>query len=269
MKVAIPSHRRPELVLTKAIKMLETNGFKHNDIDIFVSDREDADRYYYLTEYGCKVIYEKDLKNLQEKYNFMYSFYGINEKILFVEDDIESLVKKDGNRTEVFKGLKGLAEDAFNRCIKLDCILWGINPTDNGFYMKNSITKDMKIILGYVFGFINTKKTLMDCKISQKHDYERTVLSYILKGSTIRYNYIGQKSKSFTNKGGLQSQHKEGQRVKEELVANAYLLKRFPHIIRRQKRINKIFNEATELRLLKPKGDIDLLQYQQHIDSKI
>lgn len=245
-KVAIPSYRRSDNFIVK--NLLQEANINNSDIYIFVSDNKDyIDYKKKFPEYN--IVYEKPLNDLKEKHNFIIDYFPENEKLVIIEDDIKEIVKKKGKKVEKFTELIKLFQLGFFECEKNGCKLWGISPTDNGFYMSNTFGKCFKIIAGYIFGIIVDKR--IKVHISQKHDYERTILNKIYFGGSIRFDMFGQRSNSFTNKGGLQEIFTAETRKKAEYKVNNYLVKTYPKYVAKKNRFNSVLGGSTELRLLR------------------
>ena len=138
-------------------------------------------------------------------------------------------------------------------------------------FMSETITSKLVYIAGYIFGMEITKDRFLMCNTENKHDYERSVLYYIKYGSVCRIDYIAQYSNSFTMKGGLQAQHTNAIRCENEIKGNNYLVKRFPHLIKKYNRQNKVFDKPTELKMcnIERVANNDLYALQKIIDKKI
>jgi sulfur relay (sulfurtransferase) DsrC/TusE family protein len=245
-KIAIPSYRRSDNFIVQ--NLLKEAGIKDSDIYIFVSDNQDYTEYKkQFPKYN--IVFEKELNDLKEKHNFIVDYFSENEHVVIIEDDIKEIVKKKGKKVEKFIDLQKLFQIGFNECQKNNCKLWGISPTDNGFYMSDSFGKCFKVVAGYIFGIIVDKRIKVN--ISQKHDYERTILNKIYFGGVIRFDMFGQRSNSFTNKGGLQEIFTSDERMKEELKVNNFLVKTYPKHVAKKNRHNKVLGASTELRLLR------------------
>lgn len=245
-KIAIPSYRRSDNFIVE--NLLKEANIDCSKVYIFVSDNQDFIKYkIQFPQYN--IIFEKELKDLKEKHNFIVDYFLENENIVVIEDDIKEIVKKKGKKVEKFTELEKLFKIGFNECGKNNCKLWGISPTDNGFYMGNTFGKCFKVVAGYIFGLVIDKKIKVN--ISQKHDYERTILNKIHFGGVVRFDMFGQRSNSFTNKGGLQEIFTSEERMKEELKVNNFLVNTYPEYVAKKNRHNKVLGASTELRLLR------------------
>lgn len=260
--IAIPSHRRPESIKENVLRMIEDSDMKPQSIEIFVSDKEDTDTY----DTGHRTIFTQS-KNLSEKHNAIQSFYPAGTNVLVLEDDVIEVTIKQGNKTVATNNIEKWVQMGFKTATESGADIFGISPTNNGFYMDNSISVNFKFIVGYMFGFIARHNPSLHTTTSIKHDYERTVKYYIENGRTPRLNHISCKTNSFKNSGGLQDEYDKEKRAAAEEEAVVMLTQKYPHLLARQKRENKVLGTQTELRLKKPPKGVDLKQYQKHIES--
>lgn len=270
LKIAIPSYKRPEQIKKMSLALLEEAGIENSSIYIFVSNQKEYEDYSYLKDASYNLVYIKDLSNLQEKHNFIMDYFDVGERIVVMEDDIKCLKRKNGNRVVKYTDFKKLVNDAWEHCDKLGTKLWGVYPMANGMFMDESITSKLICIAGYLFGVEITKDPFLRCNTENKHDYERSILYYVKYGSLCRINYIAQYSSSFTNKGGLQAQHSNEERCKNEIKGNDYLVHRFPHLVKKHNRMNKVFDRPTELRMMDIDKDSkqDLFALQKLLDKQ-
>lgn len=242
-KIAIPSHRRSRLLLEKTLKVIKE--IDKDLIYIFVSDEEDFREYKELLP-DWRIIYETPIRDLKEKHNFMVDYFQNDEWVVFLEDDLEKVVKKKGNRTEEWKGdLENLFKIGFNECIKEGTKLWGVEPTGNGFYMKNGHQKSFKLVAAYMFGMIIDKRIKITS--AWKHDFERTILHTIYFGGAVRFDMFSVKTNSFKNKGGLQSELGGRDRAKKEIEGVQFLMKKYPGYIDYKIRQNRDFDTCRQI----------------------
>ena len=272
MKIAIPSYKRSNLIKERSLAYLQKCGVPASSVYIFVSTAQERSDYAYLETDGYNLVHQKDLNNLMEKHNAILDYFEKGERIIVMEDDVRTLVRKNENKIVPFYDFHQLVETAWQECDKNRTKLWGIYQMANGMYMQESVSTDLKCIAGYLFGIEITKDNFLRCNTENKHDYERSILHYIKYGSIIRINYVAQNSDSFVTAGGLQAQHTNEERCENEISGNNYLLKRFPHMVRKHHRLNKVFSKPTEMTMnftINKKGRMDLLAFQKIHDKKI
>ena len=204
-RIAIPSYNRVDELGNKTLTLLEKHGFEKDIIDIFVANQEEYDKYKEKYKEYNIVIGEKGIREIREF--VLLNYYKENQAIVFIDDDIEHIFKKDPNEKNKFLDLqvdlKKEIDVAFIECKERKLSLWGIYPLKNPFFMKNNITYDYKFIIGHFFGCV-IKKDL--CKLSEniggKDDYERSILHYMKEGGMVRINYLCAKTK-YLAPGGI------------------------------------------------------------------
>lgn len=268
--IAIPTYKRANLISGMSIGYLRKCNVPDSRIHLFVSNEAEYDAY--TAAFPFYTIVNTNANTLGEKSNFIFNYFPVGTPVVVMEDDLKTLVRKRDNRVEEYTDFDGMAAIGFEACTKYKTGLWGINPTDNGFYMSESVDVGLKVIAGYLYGFISSHLPFLRVRITNKHDYERTILNFIHYGSVVRINYIGQRSRSFFNEGGLQEQLGDT-REAEELKSNAYLTRRFGHLVQKSKRVNRKFNNPTELLLkhfaYEKNTTNDWKSYQKLIDNQL
>ena len=137
-------------------------------------------------------------------------------------------VKKSKPKLKKLSNLKLFVKDAFDECKDNNAFLWGIYPVDNYYFMRKTITKDLRYIAGGVFGVINRKSKDLKLWLEEKEDVLRTIQFFVKDGAVIRYNYIGIKTINFA-KGGMSFNR---DRIKEGKTAVEKLHKKYPSFTR-------------------------------------
>lgn len=223
MKIAIPSYKRADTLVSKTLKYLLSDcKININDITIFVANQYEYDIYKNKTPKGLKIIIGKE--TLKGQRNFMDFYYDINDKVLFFDDDIDGLYKKKGGKTELFTDLISLYKIGFNECAKHKTALFGICAVNNGFYMNNKISTNLKYIVGCFYGQIIKRDVTLCVTLEDKEDFERTILYFNKYKKVVRLNMLAPKTKYYDEDGGMQVT-----RTEKRVTASAItLVKRYP-----------------------------------------
>ena len=251
--IAIPSYNRPELIQVKTLALLNKHNINPKLINIFVSDREQYDLYKSKLPnslYNKLIIGVKGLKNQR---NYINNYYPEGYHIVEMDDDIDKIVqlviKKHSTRKGSSKGsskvsMKGSSKpskslkpienldefikQAFKRCISNGIFLWGVYPLANSHFMTDTITTDLRFIVGPMWGMINRHRPDLQLTVDEKENSERTLQHWVIDGSVLRFNNIGIETKYYKNKGGMQN---EGKNRKEEALKSVhYLHKQYPKL---------------------------------------
>ena len=123
-------------------------------------------------------------------------------------------------------------------CTEQNIFLWGVYPLDNGYFMTNKITTDLRFIVGPMWGMINRHLPELKLTIDEKENTERTLQHWTIDGAVLRFNNIGIDTNYYKNKGGMQN---EGKNRKEEALKSVYYL-------------NKMYPKITKIYLKKKSG---------------
>lgn len=210
----------------KTLALLASYKIPKERIDIFVADEEQETLYKQIPEdwYGRIIVGKKGLK---EQRNFITLFYPEGTHLVCMDDDLESIQSLvDGTLTPL-ADLHGFLETAFQTLEGLHLKLWGIYPVYNKFFMKDSISTDLKFCIGHMHGILNSHKHLLT--LTYKEDYERTLQYALDSNGVLRYNGIVAKTKMGAS-GGLGKSVKD--RLEENKKSSEYLLEKYPGLVR-------------------------------------
>jgi len=242
--VAIPSYNRSLIISKKTLKTLKDGNINHNNIYIFVANKDEYDNYKKEIPkelYGKIIVGNLGITNQRI---FIKNYFKEGENIVSIDDDIEGLYKMKGmSALSKINNLDSFFKLAFERLKNEKLFIWGIYPVRNPYFMQNNITTKLKFIIGALYGFINRKTKDLEPKLNleSKGDYELSILYYKKDGGVLRYNNITVKTK-FLAKGGLGEIE---QRFGKNKKSAEYLQKTYPDIV-------TIFhrkNGMTEIRL--------------------
>ena len=249
--IAIPSYNRPELIQNKTLSLLHKHNINPKQIHIFVADREQYDLYKSKIPrdlYNKLIIGVKGLKNQR---NYINNYYPEGYHIVEMDDDIDKIVElvmiRKGSRSssrsqsqsqkksqspkktlQPIKNLDEFIKKAFSRCISNGIFLWGVYPLANSHFMTDTITTDLRFIVGPFWGMINRHRPDLQLTIDEKENSERTLQHWVIDGTVLRFNNIGIETNYYKNKGGMQE---EGKNRKEEALQSViYLHKQYPKI---------------------------------------
>ena len=201
--IAIPSYNRSDSIQTKTLTVLQQNNIEPSLIHIFVANKEQYDIYLQAIPkhlYGTLVIGILGLKNQR---NYINDYYTEGTHIVELDDDITSIVQlivkdKSKGSSKSSKGSKGskssksrktmkstkpikfikpiinldaFIKHAFKICTENGSFLWGVYPIANAHFMTPTVTKDLRFIVGPMFGMINR----------HRHDLQLTIDENVFK----------------------------------------------------------------------------------------
>jgi len=233
IKVCIPTHNRPNVTTLNILN----KEFNCSDIYLFVNDAEQ--RLKYAEHEGLLNIVVTNTKGIQKARNAILNYFEKGEKIVMLDDDIESVsqlkghTRKDGQVKKALreldaKGIREFMEYAFEICEKNETKLWGIYPVNNPFYMDMKIN-NKGFVIGSFMGIINSD-IRFDDNLPLKEDYQFTADHIIRHKKIARFDYVTAKIKHYTNSGGVVDLRKEKQQM--EAKCCEYLLGKYPQMFR-------------------------------------
>jgi len=232
-KIAIPSYKRVDILRTHTLALLERQNIDKSKVFVFVVPEE----YQSYKEAFPEVTVVSGVGGLKEQRNFISGYFAEGDCIVSIDDDIKDVIIKKDNQLLSLDNLEEVLIKGFRDCKNSKASLFGFYPVVNKLWMTESVSESFKFIIGSCFGYINRKILIT---VSQKQDYQLSVLNYIKDKKVIRYNYISLKSNYYKTKGGLQE---AGNRLQIQEESVAYLLKEYPEYFALKKSFKSGFPE--------------------------
>lgn len=238
--IAIPTYRRYELLKNTTLALLEKHNINKSIIYIFVASKTEAQKYNKtLKNIDYKIIIGK--KGLKNQRNFITKYFSENTNILSMDDDVSSIKqlytvslskkksRKNYNyRLKEINNLDRFIKLAFKLCKQEGLYLWGVYPLSNSFFMDNTVTKDLRFVVGPFWGVINRHSNDLFITINEKENVERTIKYYIKDKGVLRFNNIAITTKYYKNPGGMQASRNKNSRKQDALKSAQYLVKKYP-----------------------------------------
>jgi hypothetical protein len=159
--------------------------------------------------------------------NFIFRYFPSGSRVMSVDDDVTTILRLRDGVLEPVKDLGALADEAFDLLRDRGLSLFGISPTCNPFFMRKRVAEGLYFCIGHMFGFIGDGTTQLT--VSEKEDYELTLVKYVADGAVLRFDGIACKTRMFAGMGGLQGLSKERRRERHA-AAVAELCARFPSL---------------------------------------
>ena len=252
--IAIPSYNRVDTLKAKTLAVLKEYGIPKSKIHVFVANSEEEQLYKAGVggDVGHIIV---GIKGLAEVRNFIFEYFPKGQQIVFMDDDVRGLIEYDAGakrheRKLPLDRLEGVFERGFDECKSVGAQLWGVYPSANGFFMKPTVTTDLRFIIGSFWGCINPggdPKYLLKFG-GEKEDYQRTIQFWEADGAVVRLNFISVKTAYYKEPGGMQ----DGTRLGKQRKTVKLMLKRWPHYIRLNPRRKTGY---PEILLAKPKQE--------------
>jgi hypothetical protein len=164
-----------------------------------------------------------------------------------MDDDIRGFNRKAGdNEVKPLGSLIALIERGFRIASDEKCCLWGIYPVNSGMYMSETVTTDLRFIMGCFWGIINPRAHKdprgIVIPMPGKEDYTRTLLAFERDGKVVRFNFVAAVSTMYDPKGGLGV---VSSRLKRDRLGVRYLLKEYPDLVRIKEHTNSMYPQIS------------------------
>lgn len=265
--IAIPSYKRPNIIQTKTLATLKRHHIPRTKIAIFVADATEYDIYKKTiprTLYGKLIIGEPTLKNQR---NFISNYYPEGTQIVQLDDDLDEIVqlhrrpstqintqryttpaaqRKAANYLKPITNLDKFIKTAFTLCREKGAYIWGIYPIANAYFMTDTVTSDLRFIVGPMWGIINRHSPDLYLTIDEKENTQRTLQYWVKDGAVIRFNNISIITNYYRNLGGMQATNTN--RAKSAMKSAQFLKAMYPHLTRISLRPKTGFPEVRLLR---------------------
>jgi len=243
--IAIPSHKRAELLETRTLKMLEYYHIPLNQIYIFVAPEEEQD--YKKQLYSYQII-PSALGCIANR-AFIRSYFPQDACIVYMDDDIKGFgsvcdtIGQDNHSTcciydkdykdfqEYHKectlpSLSDFLDYAFKIMKEEGAHFGGPYPIRNGFFAKHNYTTHFTYISGACYFEINDHSFALTGS-DYSEDLERCCLWWEKDKKVIRFNMVMTGTSYFKGKGGLV----DSRTVEKTREAMFSLHERFPHLL--------------------------------------
>jgi hypothetical protein len=172
--VAIPSYNRENIIATKTLKTLKEGGVSPKKIYIFVANKQQYKLYDEVVPknlYNRLVIGKKGITNQRK---FISQWFPERQYIVSIDDDVDEIqiLNKKGDKLVKLEDINNFFISSYKLLKKGDLYIWGIYPVRNEFFMKPTITTDLRFIIGVLFGYINrhNKKIYPSIQSESKED---------------------------------------------------------------------------------------------------
>jgi hypothetical protein len=202
--IAVPTYKRPK-TCSKTLSLLWKNNLL-GKTTLFVTGDE-----YSLYKEECTrtglvpgniVI---GVVGLVAQRRFIYNHYPENTKIFMMDDDIDKYIDISGGSPD----MDDFITIGFDECLTQGARLFGLYAVPNPFFMKNTVSTDLKFCVGSSYGIIKRgpePDVPMDELTALKEDYFRTCAYWNTDKKIIRLNFVAPKTKYYKGTGGLASQ---------------------------------------------------------------
>ena len=226
--IVIPSYKRAEICRDKTLAVLKEYNIPKDRIYVVVANKEEKSEYETVLDKSTYREILVGVPGLANVRNWIFKHFPKGAKLVSCDDDINGFIEyttKTKRHEQRLRSLKDVINRGFSECEKAKCGHWGIYPSPNGFFMKPTVSTDLKFIIGSFNGFINPgTEVMIEISEGEKDDYERTIKFFKRDGAVVRLNFVSAKTATYKTPGGLQL----GNRLKKERRTVKGLMKKYP-----------------------------------------
>tara|TARA_R110001606_G_C15225880_1_gene634575 strand:- start:89 stop:910 length:822 start_codon:yes stop_codon:yes gene_type:complete len=225
IKYVVKSHQRVEDFGSKTYnKIILKYKFNLKNTFVFVSLQEDVESYS-LKYPEINIV--KSPKGVAAVDNFITDYFGEGQEIVYMNDDLKGLYSVNDKLKFDELSLvecESLINNSFETMQENNISYGGIYPILNGMFMSGG--EDIKFGFCFIqdpFSFcINNKK--IKITISDKSDYEKSILHFRDKGALLRNNRYSMKVENYVKKGGFQGRNSITEKDTAEKMVSLYPL---------------------------------------------
>ena len=256
--IAIPSHKRPEMLQSTTLNLLKKHKISMKKVYIFVSPESYQDYIPIKNKWNFNLI-EADNSSILKTRNNIIDYFKEGQNIIEMDDDVEDIeVTVKGKKNKPVENLKKLFNESFD--IITSGGLFGFNANTNNFFASGIDKYGLYSIINSCLGYKNNKKIKLT--VAEKEDFERCILFYELNLPILKRTGYGIKTNYWKNKGGIQGHYDFKKRIEVQKESAEQLLKKYPWATRKQVRKNGIVDLRFYKDPLKKYKDLELILNQ-------
>ena len=204
--VAVPSYCRPDGV-GKTLATLDQLGVDRGRVTVWVADEAEAEAYGERAAADWRV--RVAAPGTARARAHIVTTYPTGTPIVWFDDDVTEIAARtpDGKLAPWTGTLDQLAALGFGLAEAGGARLWGINPTANGFYMKDEAVVGARFICGIMHGSYAGDPSYTGARSyrSSGEDYVTCIRSLYRHGATARIEWLAPRTTYFAP-GGIQAE---------------------------------------------------------------
>jgi len=229
LHIAIPTFQRPKTLVFRTLELLK--DIPSDYITIYVEDEIQEYLYKKFIPPQYKIV-QTNTKGIGQKRNKI-KMLNTAKWLFQIDDDIATIINKENHKLSP-KEVWELIINGFKECEEeANCRLWGICGYSNHFFLKDTISTNLKFICGNFHGTIidEDRETILT-PIDLMEDYYNTLEHFCRDGVVLRFNGYGTKTRFAKEPGGLQTIYSPEDRAKHEKKNCLILQERYKNMVR-------------------------------------
>lgn len=206
-RIVIPSYQRPQILKDKSLALLKKHKIPIDKIDVLLGTEEEGQEYRKVLSngYARNFIYhgQKGIGAVRNWIRWYYKYQTNIKYVVYMDDDIQEILDW---QTPV-KDIEELIVDMFYETEIKKLNLWGISPFHNPFFMKKTITTNLRYICGAFCGeLIDRSKHDIYTEFDHYEDMAFSCEHYLRDGGVVRNNGVAIITKYFGD-GGINASY--------------------------------------------------------------
>ena len=193
--ICIPSYQRADLITTLTLHYLHVQNYPVHRIFIFVANEAEKAQYALQVPRHLYSQIITGVLGLKEQRKFISDYFPEGEIIVQLDDDVRRIKFLDPRARFLDLVRQGVVE------LNTGCGLFGVLPNSDLRRMQNKTTRHLTHILGSFFMCRNHKTFILN--ISDKEDFERSILYFKRYGAVARFQGAGVDTVYGKTQGGL------------------------------------------------------------------
>lgn len=193
--IILPSTQQPEHLQSHTLTLLHAYRIPPSAILIAVPTSEEETLYKERLSsnlYGRILAIHAPLPSALF-YNRLSDMLPEGIPLIYMSDSLTGIVQKEPYVTHPLvpvKQLCALFKEAFQLCQNHHSQIWGVYPVANGHFMNPSVSTQLKLLPGGLWGCFNPGSAAVKLRTNTFVDYERSIVYWNTFGSIVRLNWV-------------------------------------------------------------------------------
>jgi hypothetical protein len=206
------------------LRFLRDGGVSSDRIYVFVANEEEKTQYESVVDrdlYKEMIVGQLGLVNQRK---FITEYFPLNQLILFSDDDVSSMwMRIHSKRMERVGNIVPIIDSCFLNCMVANSSIWSVYPVQNAMFMSDTMSTDLKLIMGAFFGIINQQDPAYNLTLGDAlEDKERTLKYFTRDGTVVRFNQLCVKYDCFTPGGMYTPERKANTEAATQALVDMY-----------------------------------------------